>query len=176
MDQICTVSLDFFWLLLSPLYFVLLFPIFLAAGSYKPFSSPQRAHVTSFVKRDKLELAFWLLCSMHAVIQVPLDWVVGSHNCRCHPFAACIVDVNLCFNWQTVSALTSGFSHYFAQPTPYWLHLAYLVKWLAVGIIPATTIPKRLLRLHEICLSFKYFPSINFPAFCLSMKSATHVP
>jgi len=61
------------------------------------FSSPQRAHVTweklprvtFFVKRDKLELAFWLLCSMHAVKQVPPDGEVGSRNFRCHPFVAC---------------------------------------------------------------------------------------
>ena len=38
----------------------------------------QRAHVTFFLKRDKLELAFWLLCRMHAVIQVPPDGVVGQ--------------------------------------------------------------------------------------------------
>jgi hypothetical protein len=36
--------------------------------------SPQRALVTFFVKRDKLELTFWLLCSMHAVIRVPMEW------------------------------------------------------------------------------------------------------
>ena len=81
-------------------------------------SSPQRAHVTFFVKRDKLKLAFWLLCSVHAVIQVPPDGVVGSLNCCCHSFAACTVDVTVCFIRQTVSALTSGLSRYFAQPTP----------------------------------------------------------
>jgi len=76
------------------------------------------AHVTFFVKRDKLELAFWLLCGVHAVIQVPPDGVVGSRNCHCHSFAACTVDVTVCFIRQTVSALTSGLSRYFAQPTP----------------------------------------------------------
>ena len=55
--------------------------LFLVAVSQKLFSSPQRAHVTLFVKRDKLELAFCLLCSVHAVIQVPPDGVVGSLNC-----------------------------------------------------------------------------------------------
>ena len=39
----------------------LLHQIFLAADSWKLFSSPQRAHVTFFVKRDRLELAFWLV-------------------------------------------------------------------------------------------------------------------
>ena len=60
--------------------------IFLDAdsSSYQHFSSPQRAHVTFFVKRHKLELAFWLLCSVHAVIQVPPDGVVGSRNYLCH--------------------------------------------------------------------------------------------
>ena len=71
--------------------------IFLVADSQKLFFSPQRAHVTFFVKCDKLELAFWLLCSVHAVIQVPPDGVVGSRNCRCHSFAACTVDVTVCF-------------------------------------------------------------------------------
>ena len=52
----------------------------LTADSQKLFSSPQRAHVTFFVKRDKLELAFWLLCSVHAVTQVPPIWVVGSRH------------------------------------------------------------------------------------------------
>ena len=44
--------------------------------SEKLFSSSQRAHVTFFVKRDKLEIAFWLLCSMHADIML---------SCRCLP-------------------------------------------------------------------------------------------
>ena len=91
----------------------------------KTLSSPQRAHVTFFVKRDKLELVFWLLCSMHAVIQVHPAGVVGGRNCHCHSFAACAVDVTVCFSRQTVSALTSGLSRYFAQPTPCLLHLAY---------------------------------------------------
>ena len=43
---------------------------------------------------------------MHAVIQVPLDGVVGSCNCRRHPFVICTVDVTACFSRQTVSALT----------------------------------------------------------------------
>jgi len=92
--------------------------LFLAADSQKLFSSPQRAHITFFVKRNKFGLAFWLLCSVHTVIQVPLDAVVGSRNCCCHSFAACTVDVTMCFIRQTVSALTSGLSHYSAQPTP----------------------------------------------------------
>ena len=90
----------------------LLRQIFLAAGSSKIFSSPLRAHLTFFIKRDKLqiELALWLLRSMHAVIQVPPDEVVGSRNCWCYYFAACTVDVTVCFGRQTVSApsLTSG--------------------------------------------------------------------
>jgi len=58
----------------------LLRQLFLATDSWKLFSSLQRAHVTFFVKRDKLELAFWLLCSVHAVTQVPPIWVVGSRH------------------------------------------------------------------------------------------------
>jgi len=47
--------------------------IFLVADSQKLFFSPQRAHVTFFVKRDEFLLAFWLLGSMQTVIQVPSD-------------------------------------------------------------------------------------------------------
>jgi len=54
--------------------------------------------------------------------------------------------------------------------------LPILVRKVVVGVFPATAIPKRLLRFHRICLSLKYFPSINFPASCLSVKSAIHVP
>ena len=51
--------------------------------------------------------------------------------------------------------------------------LPILIRKLAVGVIPATAIPKRLLRFHGIFLSIKYFPSIKFPASCLSVESAT---
>ena len=95
----------------------LLRQLFLAADSLKLFLSPQRAHVTFFVKCDKLELAFWLLCSMHAVIQVLPDGVVGSRNCCCHPFAAGTINVAVYLNRETVSALTSGLLHLPAQPT-----------------------------------------------------------
>ena len=54
--------------------------------------------------------------------------------------------------------------------------LPILVSELAVGVFPATAIPNRLLLCHGIFWSFRYFPSINLPASCLSMKSATHVP
>jgi len=40
-------------------------PGLLATDSQKLFSSPQRAHGTVFVKRDKPELAFWLV--QHAI-------------------------------------------------------------------------------------------------------------
>jgi len=95
----------------------------------KLFSSPQCAHVTFFVTRDRLELAFWLLCSVLAVIQVPLDGVVGSRNCHCHFFAAaCNVSIMWpwCVRFSTpdVSAVTSGLSQYSAQPTPCWLRLS----------------------------------------------------
>ena len=99
--------------------------IFLAADSQHLFSSPQRAHVTLFVKHDKLELAIWLLCIIHAVLQVPLDGVVGRYNICCHFFAASTVDVTVCFSRQTVNALTSGLLRYSAHPPPCWLNLAH---------------------------------------------------
>ena len=49
----------------------------------------------SFVKRDRFELAFWLLCSVHAVKQVSPD-VLGSRDGRYRPFAACTVDATVC--------------------------------------------------------------------------------
>jgi len=39
---------------------------------------PQRAQATLFVKIDKLDLAFWFLCSTPAVIQVPPGGVVAT--------------------------------------------------------------------------------------------------
>jgi len=63
----------------------------------------------SSVKRDRLELAFWLLCSMHAVIQVSPD-VLCSRDGRYRPFAACTVDATVCHcphkfsrQWHTVA-------------------------------------------------------------------------
>ena len=68
--------------------------------------------------RDKLELAFWPLCSVHAVIQVPPDGVVGSRNCCCYSFAAYTVDVTVCFIRQTVSALISMLLTPLTEVTP----------------------------------------------------------
>ena len=130
----------------------LLRQIFLAADSWELFSSPQRAHVTFFVKRDKRELALWLLCSVHAVIQVPL-----VHSAR-------------------LSLLSPRASRAILHSRhPADCILPILVRKLAVGVCPATAIPNRLLRRHGIFLSLRYFPSITLPASCLSMKSATHV-
>jgi len=95
----------------------LLCQLFLAADSVLRKSSHR--HVTFFVKRDKLELAFWFLCSVHADIQVPLKEVLGSPNCSCHSSAACAIHVTgVCFRRQTVSALALGLPRYSAQPTP----------------------------------------------------------
>ena len=54
--------------------------------------------------------------------------------------------------------------------------LPILVRKLAVGVVPATAIPNRLLPFHGFLLFLKYFPGTNLPASCFSMKSATHVP
>jgi len=70
------------------------------------------SYVILFVKRDKLEPAFWLLCIMHAVIQVPPDGVVGNCDCRCHPFAACTLDVTVRFSRQSVSRALSKLTAY----------------------------------------------------------------
>jgi len=48
---------------------------------------------------------FLALCSTQTVMQVPPHGV-QSCNCHCHPFAACTVEVTICFNRQIVSALT----------------------------------------------------------------------
>jgi len=122
---------------------------------------------------------------MHTVIQVPPDGVVGSRNCHCHPFAASTIDVTECFKRQTVSACPQASRailhsrHHDDGILPILVRkliLSILIKNLPVGQIPATAIPKCLLRFHEIDLSLKRFPSMNFPSSCLSKKSATHVP
>ena len=118
--------------------------LFISSDSFKLFSSPQRTHVTFFAKRDKLELAFWLLCSVHAVVQVPPDGVVGSCDCRCHSFAACTVDVTVCFSRRTVSVLRAspGASHVILYSRhPAYCILPILVRKLAFGVFPATAIP-----------------------------------
>jgi len=75
------------------LYFLYLYPtIFRAIHFQKLFSSPQHAHVTFFVNGDKLELAVWLLCSMHAVIQVYPNRAVGCRNwCLYFPTGRCFI-------------------------------------------------------------------------------------
>jgi len=73
---------------------------------------------------------------VHTVIQVPPDGVMGPRDCCCHSFAACIVDVTVCFIRRTVSALTSGLSRYSAHPADCILPI--LVRKLAVGVFPAT--------------------------------------
>ena len=133
----------------------------------------QRAHVTFFVKRDKFELAFWLLCSVHAVIQEHPDGVVGSRNCRCYSFAACTADVTGYLSRQTAVLSPWAFGAILHSRHSADCILPILIKKLAVGVFPATAIPNRLLRLHGILLSLKYFPSISLPASCLSMKYAT---
>jgi len=76
--EVVLCLLTFFDLYCHLYILCLLRQLFLAADSQKLFLSPQRAHVTFFVKRDNFELAFWLLCSVQAVIQVPPDGVVGN--------------------------------------------------------------------------------------------------
>jgi len=110
--------------------------------------SPQRAVGTFFVKNDQSELAaFWIFCSMHAVMQVPPDEVVGSRDCRCHPFAA----LTICFNRPAVLSLRASRAILHSRQ-PADCILPVFVSWLATGVIPVTYIPKRLLRLHGICL------------------------
>jgi len=93
-----------------------------------PESSKQNYCIISLraiIKAIFTQLAFWLLCGMHAVIQDLPDGVGSSRNRRYHVFAALAVDVTVFFNRETGSALTSGFSRSPAQPTPCSLHLAY---------------------------------------------------
>jgi len=176
LDRCCTVPLDFFWLVLSPLYPVPSLPD-LPCCRFLETLLVATACSFYFLCQAWQTWACFLAFVQRACYHTGASRCSGvSRNCRCHSFAACTVDVTVCF----VSALTSGFSHYSAKPTPCWLHLAYLVKILvskaAVGVFPATAILNRLLRFHEIFLSLKYFPKINLPASCLSMKSAAHVP
>ena len=136
------MPLDFFWLELSPFFLTGIVTSISCASSpdlpccrfIESLLVATRAYAIVFVKRDKLELAFWLLCSVHAVAQLPLDGVVGSRNCRCHSIAAWIADLTVCFSHQTVSALTIGLSRYSAQPTP--CYLAYFGQKIGCWRIP----------------------------------------
>jgi len=124
-----------------------------------------------FVKRDNLGLAFWLLCSMHAVIQVPPDGVVGSRNCRCHSFAACTIDMTVRFNRQPdcecchlwLLALYCTADNLLIASCLFWL-----ADWPS-AYVPATAIPKRLLHLSGCLLSLKYSKDFcrlsTFPAY-----------
>jgi len=81
-------------------YFLfLLRQIFLAADSQKFLSFQHRTHVISLSRMTHMSLLF-AAGVMHAVP----DGVVGSHTCRCHPFAACTNDATLDFNHQIESA------------------------------------------------------------------------
>ena len=109
-----------------------------------------------------LQMEWWAAVTVAAI---PLQPALLTHS------------VTVCFIRQTVSAFTSGLSHYSAQLTPCWLHLVYFgQKTGCWRISRACHRHPHLLRCHRIFLSIRSFPSINLPASCLSMKSATHVP
>ena len=82
LDWNCHGFLYFLWLV--P-HFAFSARFFFAADFLILFSSPQRAHVTFFVKRDKFELAFWLISQQKAGrISVSCTTRVynpGKHNC-----------------------------------------------------------------------------------------------
>lgn len=114
---------------------------------------------------------------MHVVILVPPDAVVGSRNSVLLPFLRSLH----CSCDRMFQQLDCQCSH-FGLLTLYCaadnLMSASCLFWLAWAdwlSVLATAILNRLLCLHEICLLFKYFPSINFPASFLSMKPAPHV-
>ena len=63
-----------------------------------------------------------------------------------------------------------------AEPTPCWLHLAYFCQETGCLCISCHCHAQLSPLLPWDFWTLKYFPSINLPASCLSMKSATHVP
>jgi len=88
----------------------------------------QRACNYTGVSRWSVCVALFLLNRYWGIVTVPgsfLKAVVGNRICCSHSFTAYTVDVTVHFIYQTVSALASVLSRYFAQPTPCWLHLAY---------------------------------------------------
>jgi len=96
LDRGCTVPLDFFWQVLSPLYSV---PV------------PPALPCCRFLETLLVVTA----CSCYFLCQACQTWAcflsyrclqVGSLNCRYHSFAACTVDVTVCLSRQTISALT----------------------------------------------------------------------
>ena len=84
-----------------------------------------------------LELAFWLLCSAHAVIQVSPDGVVGSRNCCCHSCATCTVDVTVCFTSARPSVLLPRASRgETADPLLIASCLSWSENWLLAYCLP----------------------------------------
>ena len=99
---------------------------------------PQRAHIAFCIERDKLELAFLLLCSMHTVEQMSPDRVVGNCNRFCHSLTSRAVDVTMRLIRQFLSTIAAGLPRlfaesasccwqlvYFFQPTPCWRDIRY---------------------------------------------------
>jgi len=110
-DGGCTVCRNFFWLVLSPLFPV---PSPLAWWSsllqiLRNFSCRHSGLTLLSLSLTNLSLLFVQHACCHTGASSH-DGEVGSHKRRCHPLAACIVDVAVCFNRQTVTACTSGFS------------------------------------------------------------------
>jgi len=87
---------------------------FSAAYPLKRFFLPQRAHTTFFIRRDKPELTRCCFGSLHAVIQMSPDEVVGSRDICHHSIAESTVDVPIRLFWQIFSARTALFLCLFA--------------------------------------------------------------
>jgi len=125
LDRGCTVSPDFFGLVLSPLFPVPSLPT-LPCCRFLETLLVAIACFCYFLCQAWQTWACIFASVQHAChIQVPPDGVAGSCNCRYYPFAAWTVDVTVCFSCQTVSALSLGLSRYSAQLTTCWFYLVY---------------------------------------------------
>ena len=172
------VFFDWYWHLC---FLCLLRQNFLAADSQKLSSSPQRAHLTFVVRRDKLELAFWLLCSLACI----LSHRYLQMDCWAAVTVVAIPSQPALLMWPWPYVSTAGLSvllPHASRNLEFLLHsrhpadLAYFGKLThLLAVIPSTAMPNHLLRLHGTFLSLKYMPNKIFPASCLSMKSPTRV-
>jgi len=143
----------------------LLRQIFLAADFSKLFSSPQRAHVAFFVKRVKLELAFWLCAAcMLSYRCLQMEWwaavtVVAIPSQTALLMWLCVSSARPSVISPRVSCAILHSQH------PADCILRILVRKQAVVVISATDILKCLLRFQkkmEFFCHSNHFPTWTF--------------
>ena len=148
----------------------------MAAYLLKLFLLPQRAHTTLFIRGDKPELTRWCLRSLYASIQMSPDEVAGSRDSCCNPSQKALL---MCpyVSSDKFPVLAPRCSRALLHNLQFTSDRCLIfASHLTTGMIPAIAIISRLLCLQGTRGSFKYFPKNALLSFCLTMKSAVHVP